>query len=80
VAKDTRTAFATSVSLEPGAALTMVDALRARPGVHIDQPGGPGGRSSRYLQGGEEDHTVVLLDGVPVNNSTNSRDSFEVRF
>ncbi len=72
-AKDTRTAITTSVSLDLGAALTMADALRARPGVHIDQPGGPGGRSSIYIQGGEENHAVVLLDGVPVNNPTDSR-------
>jgi outer membrane cobalamin receptor len=72
-AKDTRTAITTSVSLDPGSALTMADALRASPGVHVDQPGGPGGRSSLYLQGGEENYAVVLLDGVPVNNPTDSR-------
>ncbi len=53
--------------------MTMVDALRAFPGVHIDQAGGPGGRSSLYLRGGEENYTIVLLDGVPVNNPTDSR-------
>ncbi len=72
-AKDTRTAITTSVSLDSGAALTMADALRASPGVHVDQPGGPGGRSSLYLRGGEENYTVVLLDGVPANNPTDSR-------
>ena len=39
----------------------MADQLRGQPGVHIDQPGGPGGRSSIYLRGGEENYTVVLL-------------------
>jgi vitamin B12 transporter len=72
-ARDTRTAIASAVLPLEGTTMTMVDALRALPGVHIDQPGGPGGRSSLYLRGGEENYSVVLLDGVPVNNSTDSR-------
>jgi outer membrane cobalamin receptor len=72
-ARDTRTAIASAVLPLEGTTMTMVDALRALPGVHIDQPGGPGGRSSLYLRGGEENYSVVLLDGVPVNNPTDSR-------
>jgi outer membrane cobalamin receptor len=72
-ARDTRTAITSAVALKDGMSPSMVDALRASPGLHIDQPGGPGGRSSVYLRGGEENYTVVLLDGVPVNNSTDSR-------
>jgi outer membrane cobalamin receptor len=72
-AQDTRTAITTATLPREGPQMTMVDALRAFAGVHIDQPGGPGGRSSLYLRGGEENYTVVLLDGVPVNNPTDSR-------
>lgn len=72
-ALDTRTALTSAVSPGDGIAVTMVDALRALPGVRIDQPGGPGGRSSIYVRGGEENYTIVLLDGVPVNNPTDSR-------
>ena len=72
-AVDNRTGL-TSILLPPADAMTtMADALRAYPGVHVDQPGGPGGRSSLYLRGGEENYTIVLLDGVPVNNGTDSR-------
>ncbi|MFA5057013.1 MAG: TonB-dependent receptor plug domain-containing protein, partial [Opitutaceae bacterium] len=72
-ARDTRTALTATVRPETETGSTMVDALRGLPGVHIDQPGGPGGRSSLYLRGGEENYTIVLLDGVPVNNPTDSR-------
>lgn len=72
-AQDTRTAITIATVPREGTQMTMVDALRASPGVNIDQPGGPGGRSSLYLRGGEENYTIVLLDGVPVNNPTDSR-------
>ncbi|MBE2213987.1 MAG: TonB-dependent receptor [Opitutaceae bacterium] len=47
--------------------------LNQIPGVHVDRAGGAGGRSTLYLRGGEENHTLVLLDGVPLNDPTNSR-------
>ena len=72
-ARDTRTAVTSVVPLSEGFPATVADALRAAPGVHLVQPGGPGGRSSIFLRGGEENYTVVLLDGVPVNNPTDSR-------
>ena len=72
-ARDTRTAFTSAVLLKDELSETLVDALRATPGVRIAQPGGPGGRSSVFIRGGEENYTVVLLDGVPVNNPTDSR-------
>ena len=52
---------------------TIGDLLNTIPGVHLDRAGGPGGRSTLYLRGGEENHTLVLLDGVPLNDPTNSR-------
>ncbi|HUL53095.1 MAG TPA: TonB-dependent receptor [Opitutaceae bacterium] len=72
-ARDTRTAVTSAFLPRMQAQMTMVDALRGFSGVHIDQPGGAGGRSSLYLRGGEENYTVVLLDGVPVNNPLDSR-------
>ena len=70
--RDTRTANTAIVLPKDEMFCPLVDALRALPGVQIGQPGGPGGRSSLYLRGGEDNYTEVLLDGVPVNNSTES--------
>lgn len=47
--------------------------LRHVPGLHIDQAGGRGSVSSVYLRGGDPNFTVVLLDGIKVNDPTNSR-------
>ncbi|HCP01471.1 MAG TPA: hypothetical protein DIT35_08260 [Rhodospirillaceae bacterium] len=56
-----------------------VDLLRRVPGIHIDQPGGLGGVSSIYLRGADPNYTQVLIDGVQVNDPTNSRGgSFDV--
>jgi outer membrane cobalamin receptor len=56
-----------------------VDLLRQIPGIHIDQPGGLGGVSSIYLRGADPNYTQILIDGVQVNDPTNSRGgSFDV--
>ncbi len=72
-ARDARTAVTSSVLLAAAPAISLADALQEFAGVQITQPGGPGGRSSIYIRGGEENYALVLLDGVPVNNSTDSR-------
>lgn len=42
--------------------------LRSVTGVEITQNGGAGTVSSTFLRGAESRHTLVLIDGVPVNN------------
>jgi vitamin B12 transporter len=42
--------------------------LRSTAGVEITQNGGMGTVSSAFLRGAESRHTLVLIDGVPVNN------------
>ncbi len=54
-------------------ACDLAGLLRDVPGLVVDQPGGPGGRSTLYLRGGEENHTAVFLDGIPLNDPTNNR-------
>ena len=51
----------------------VTELLRQVPGLHIDQAGGRGSVSSVYLRGGDPNYTVVLMDGVRVNDPTNSR-------
>ena len=52
---------------------STVDLLRWLPGVHIEQSGGAGGIPFLSIRGGETNFTLVLVDGVPVNDPTNSR-------
>jgi vitamin B12 transporter len=53
--------------------LTAADALRAVPGLHVDQLGGPGGAANVYIRGAEPNHTLVLVDGVRVNDLNDAR-------
>jgi len=52
---------------------SVIALLRAVPGLHTDQAGGRGSVSSVYIRGGDPNYTLVLLDGVKVNDPTNSR-------
>jgi len=51
----------------------LADLLRRVAGVHIDQVGGRGGTGSLYLRGADPNYTLVLVDGVRVNDPTNAR-------
>lgn len=52
---------------------TGADLFRQVPGLQIDQLGGPGGLASVYIRGSDPNHVLILIDGVRVNDSTNSR-------
>ena len=54
-------------------AATGMDLFRQVPGLQIDQLGGPGGLSSVYIRGSDPNHVLVLIDGVRMNDPTNSR-------
>ncbi len=51
----------------------VADLLRRVVGVHIDAVGGRGGTGSLYLRGADPNYTLVLIDGVRVNDPTNAR-------
>jgi outer membrane cobalamin receptor len=51
---------------------TVPELLREVAGVHIDRVGGSG-PSNVYIRGAEPNHTVVLIDGVRVNDPTDPR-------
>jgi vitamin B12 transporter len=51
----------------------LSDVLGRVAGVHVDQVGGRGGTGSLYLRGADPNYTLVLVDGVRVNDPTNAR-------
>jgi len=51
----------------------LADVLRNVAGVHLDQVGGRGGTGSLYLRGADPNYTLVLVNGVRVNDPTNAR-------
>lgn len=70
-APDLSTVVAEEMAAAPSPALTGV--LRLVPGVHVDRAGAAGGVSSLYLRGADPNFTAVLLDGVRINDPTNTR-------
>ena len=52
---------------------TLAGILKTVPGLLVEEQGGPGGLTAVSIRGGEANFTLVLLDGVPVNDPTNSR-------
>src|SRR5262245_11887033 len=52
---------------------SVTELLRQVPGVHIDQAGARGSVSSVYTRGSDPNFTAVLIDGIKVNDPTNSR-------
>ncbi|MBW2577628.1 MAG: TonB-dependent receptor [Deltaproteobacteria bacterium] len=59
--------------IERGHYTSVVDILRRVPGLHVGQPGSRGGRASIYMRGLDPNHTLVLIDGVRMNDPTNNR-------
>lgn len=59
--------------IERGHYTSVVDILRRVPGIHVEQPGSRGGRASIYTRGLDPNHTLILIDGVRMNDPTDHR-------
>ncbi|NQX88868.1 MAG: TonB-dependent receptor [Halioglobus sp.] len=51
----------------------VADLLKTLPGLLVEEQGGPGGLTAVSIRGGEANFTLVLVDGVEVNDPTNTR-------
>lgn len=51
----------------------LTSLLQQVPGIHLDEMGGRGGISSVYLRGADPNFTLIMVDGIPVNDSTDQR-------
>ena len=51
----------------------VTEMLRHVAGLNVVQQGGRGGVTSVVLRGGESNFTVILIDGIKVNDPTNTR-------
>lgn len=60
--------------LAPRPGDTTLPALLSRtPGLFVDEGGGAGAIGSIHLRGTDPNHTAVLVDGIKLNDPTNSR-------
>lgn len=71
------TTVITSEMIENSKALTVVDALRQVSGVEINQSGGIGSTSSVYMRGAKSGHTLVMLDGMVLNDAISTGKIFD---
>lgn len=55
---------------------SVLEVLRAVPGLEVSQIGGPGRTTGVLMRGNESDHTLVLIDGVRVNDNTSGQFDF----
>jgi vitamin B12 transporter len=58
----------TAEELEHKQIRLVVDALRTVPGLDVRRTGGPGSVTSLFIRGNDSDHTLVLVDGVEMND------------
>lgn len=47
--------------------------LQQVPGIFVDEMGGRGGISSVYLRGSDPNFTIIMIDGIPINDPSNQR-------
>lgn len=57
--------------LEERQTRSVSDALRTLPGVSVTRTGSFGGLSELRVRGSEDNHTLVLVDGIEVSSGTN---------
>jgi vitamin B12 transporter len=62
--------------IEQRQARTATEVLRSVPALDVVQTGGPGGQTSVSIRGAESDHTLVLIDGVEMNDPSDLGRSF----
>ena len=56
---------------------TISDALQSVPGVTVAARGGLGSQTSAFLRGGNSSQTLVLIDGVRINDLTSPNGAFD---
>src|SRR5437773_8230634 len=59
-----------AAEIEASGARSVGELLQGMPGLHVLRSGGRGGVTYAGIRGGDPNFTLVLLDGVPLNDST----------
>lgn len=66
----------TQPAIEASQAISVVELLTQTPGVNFTRNGGPGASTSLNIRGAETQHTVVLIDGVKLNDPSSTQGGF----
>jgi len=74
------TTVITAEELKKKGKRTVLEVLRDVPGVSVAQSGAFGGLTSVYLRGSKSGHTLVLIDGIELNDPMKADRSFDYGF
>ncbi len=67
--------------LERNAGKTLTDLLNEVPGIQTEGNfGTPGSNQSYYVRGGRNRHTLILIDGVPLNDPSSIAAGYDLRY
>lgn len=66
----------TSKDIEAAQNTTVLQALEHIPGVDVVRSGGAGGNAVVFMRGANSEHTLVLLDGIELNNPASPNRAF----
>jgi vitamin B12 transporter len=64
--------------IQAGHYTTVAQALRKVPGLDLVQTGGPGGNIAAFLRGANSEHTLIMLDGIELNNPASPNRSYNL--
>lgn len=71
----------TAKDIEQNAGKSAADLLNEVPGIQMDGNfGAPGTNISYYVRGGRNKNTLILIDGVPLNDPSGIDASYDLRF
>lgn len=57
---------------------TIIDLLKTESDLQIAQSGGTGSNASLFLRGSESSHTLVVIDGIVMNDPSNPNRQFDI--
>lgn len=64
-------------TLENSQVQSISDILRTVPGISVARSGGVGSQTSVFIRGGESSQTLVLIDGVRINDPSSPNAAFD---
>ncbi len=76
-AKEVKRYIITAKEIEEFGALDINDVLELIPGIDLTQSGPRGQQTSLFLRGTGSNHTLVLLNGIPINDQSTTQGLYD---
>ena len=63
----------TKKQIEESGAIDIIDVLKLSPDINITQSGPKGQQASMFMRGTGSNHTVVMINGIPINDQSTTQ-------